>query len=331
MSSAPLASYQEQLRLAAEFVMGHNDVLVVSHVQPDGDAAGSTFAVGHMLNSLGKTFTLVNEGTMPEKYRFMSGGLSIHTYESVQQLGQRFQAVIAVDCADFGRLGLVSELIASGTPFLNIDHHATNDSFGTVNLIQADAAATAEILYDLAIEMNARWTPELATCLYSGLLTDTGGFRYSNTSTKVMETAGRLLQLGAKGPELAERLLERVTLAQIQLLRRALSTLALAADNRVAWMTVTLKDVEECGANPEDLDGLVNYPRNIEGVEVGLLFKQSPKGGVKVGFRSSGTVDVAEIAQSLGGGGHRRAAGASVQLEMDEAVQLVVGRVVANL
>ncbi len=320
------AEYAVQLQAAAGFIREQDDFLVVSHVQPDGDAVGSTFAVAWMLQSLNKRFTLINEGRIPDKFSYMAGPHSVIEYETAPP-ERKFAAVISVDCADFGRIGAVSECFEPERKLLNIDHHATNDGFGTVNLVRSDAAATVEVLYDLALQLNLEFTPELNNCIYTGLLTDTGGFRYSNTTPKVMQIAADMLARGVKGHELAERLLETMTLGQVSLLKRSLNTLSFAHENKVAWLSVTLDDLSATDASSEDMDGLVNYARNVEGVEVGMLFKEKEPGIIKVSLRSGGLADVAAIAQKFGGGGHVKAAGCTIRGAMSEAVERVVREV----
>lgn len=325
-AGVPLETYSKQLQEAARFIQEKDDFLVVSHIQPDGDAAGSTYAVAWMLSALGKRFTLMNEGPIPGKFLYMAAGKhEVLSYEALP-IAERFNHVIAVDCADFSRIGKVHQVFAEGASLLNVDHHATNDRFGACNVIRSDAAATVEILYDLSLELGISLFLELNVCIYSGLLTDTGGFRYANTTPKVMQIAADLLQRGVQGHELAERLLEKLTYPQITLLQRTLNSLSFAHNNQVGWLAVTLDDLAATGASGEDLDGLVNYPRNVEGVEVGLLFKERD-GIVKVSLRSAGKVDVAQVAQSFGGGGHVRAAGCAVQGTLEEAIERVVKEV----
>ncbi|MDU5951184.1 MAG: bifunctional oligoribonuclease/PAP phosphatase NrnA, partial [Paenibacillus macerans] len=240
---------------------------------------------------------------------------------------RKFDNVICVDCADFKRVGMTKELFAEGAKLLNIDHHPTNDGYGTVNLIVPYAAATAEILFDLIQFMGLELNEAIATALYTGLLTDTGGFRYSNTSPKVMATASKLLEYGVEGPGLSELLLEQMTLPQLRLLTRALNGLQLTEDGKISWVVVTDEDLKSAGAVHEDMEGIVNYPRNIQGVEVGLLFKVIDEQAVKVSMRSAGKVDVAKVAQSFGGGGHVRAAGARVEGTLEAIVPRVVEQV----
>ncbi|MDD9270332.1 bifunctional oligoribonuclease/PAP phosphatase NrnA [Paenibacillus sp. GCM10023248] len=322
--------YSQQLEAAAKFIEQHDDFLVVSHIQPDGDAASSTYATGWLLDQLGKSYTMINEGAMPSKFSYLSGSDRVLDY-SRNVPERQYRTIISVDCADFSRIGRVSTLFDEGADLLNIDHHPTNDNFGTCHLIKHDAAATVQILYDLAIHMNLKPDLVFGDCIYTGLLTDTGGFRYSNTSPEVMQMGASLLDLGVEGSVIAEQVLERVTYSQIVLLQKALSTLSFAHDRKLAWLAVSLADLEATGASSEDLDGLVNYPRNVEGVEVGMLFKEKAAGVIKVSLRSSGLVDVAAVAQSLGGGGHVRASGCTIHGTLEQAVERMVQEVGSKL
>lgn len=328
MTDRAQKSYERQLEQAKSFLAGNDRFLVVSHINPDGDAASSTLAVGCMLKRLGKTFVMINEGNIPAKFQMLPGSGRVLDFSRLKTgTPPAFDCVVSVDCADFARIGEVSSWFAPGIPLLNIDHHPTNDGFGTVNVLKPDAAATAEILYDLAQTLGIGWDRPLAECIYTGLLTDTGGFRYSNTTPKVMRIAAEMLAYGVNGNELADRLLERMTYSQVAILRKALATLSFTADKRIAWLNVSLDDIRETGATNEDMDDLVNYPRNIEGVEVGLLFKQVDAAKFKISLRSAGKVDVSRIARSFGGGGHARASGCSVAGNLAEAVEKIVKEV----
>jgi phosphoesterase RecJ-like protein len=314
--------YSRSLSDAIRFMRERDDFLVVSHVQPDGDAIASTCAVGWILSALGKRFVLANEDPVPEKFRFLPGADRIRAAEELA--GTAMPAnLICVDCADYARIGSIRHKVPGEAALLNIDHHPTNDAFGTVNLLKFDAAATVQILYDLIETAELRWTRDAAECIYAGLLTDTGGFRYANTTPQVMRIAAHLLQEQADGHKLAQALLERTSLPHVLLLKKALAALSFTDDRRIAWMSVTAQDLQETGALEEDLDGLVNYPRNIHGVEVGLLFKERA-GHVKVSLRSAGKVDVSAIAQRFGGGGHVLAAGCTIEDSLASAVRLVV-------
>lgn len=312
-----MSNYNRSLEEAVSFMKKHDRFLVLSHVNPDGDATGSALAVAQMLRDLGKTFVVINEGETPARFSFLPGFEQIRNV-SQSPLEESFSAVIAVDCADRSRMGNVEHLFAQDVQLLNIDHHPTNDEFGTCNVIRTDAAATAEILYDLAVAYHLPFQADLALCLYTGLLTDTGGFRYSNTTPHVMESAASLLKYGVNPGEVAERCLEVITLGHVNILRQALGSLKLSFQNQVASVCVSRQDLAEANADREDAGGLVNYCRNIEGVEVGISFVEAEPNVVKVSLRARSYVNVAEIAKQLGGGGHAKAAGCTLHGSLDE-------------
>ena len=248
-----MQTYEQELQQVKSFLLEHDDYLVVSHVQPDGDAVSSTLAVGWLLMS-GQEIHDDQRRAHPEAHEKLWHAEDILNL-SEQQPGRTFSNVICVDCADFARVGYTQQVFADQASIVNIDHHPTNDRYGAVNLVVPEAAATAEILYDLLNLFEVDWDAEIATAIYTGLLTDTGGFRYSNTSPKVMSMASDLLSYGVNGPEIAETLLEEMTLPQMKVLVQALNTLSLSDDGKIAWVYVTPEHMELCGAVSEDLEG----------------------------------------------------------------------------
>ncbi|UHA75776.1 bifunctional oligoribonuclease/PAP phosphatase NrnA [Paenibacillus sp. 481] len=326
-----LADYVQALEKALAFIRAcsHSPepILVVAHVQPDGDAISSTLAVGWLLQQWNLPHVMVNENGVHGRLTFLHNAEQIREYGHPTLEGSTFRNVICVDCADYSRVGKIVDYIAEDANVLNIDHHPTNDRYGQVALIREDAAATTEILFDLLQYAQVELDKDVSTALYTGLLTDTGGFRYSNTTPHVMATASQLLKRGVNGNDIADRLLEKMSLSQIQIIQRGLARLAFSVDNQISWLYVTPEDMQATGAANEDLEGLVNYPRNIEGVEVGILFKQVSAGAVKVSMRSAGKVNVAAVAQQFGGGGHVRAAGCRIEGELSDVIQMVVERV----
>ncbi len=320
------AAYEKELDDAIAFMREGDRFLVVSHVQPDGDAISSTLVVGWLLRQFGKQAVMINEGSVPVRLDFMESASSITNY-SQQPPTEIYDRVIAVDCADYRRIGLVSGIFSEGVALLNVDHHPTNDGFGAVNVIRTDAAATVEILYDLMEHAGIIPDKEAATAIYTGLLTDTGGFRYSNTTPRVMNVASRMLAEGVSGHWIANHLLERMTKPQFLLLQRGLNALSFSDDNRIAWLYISVADMAETGAIGDDLEGLVNYALNVEGVEVGILFKETENGQVKVSMRSSGKADVSAIAQLFGGGGHVRAAGCRIDEARPDAISNLINAV----
>lgn len=319
-----METYSRDLAEASQFIRNHDDFLVIAHVHPDGDATGSTLAVGHLLSNLGKKYTLVNEGDTPLRFSYLSGYDQIIDL-SKTKLDRTFSAVIAVDVADYKRLGEVENILSKSCTMLNIDHHPTNTCFGQINVIRSSAASTTEILFDLIStlfpnELDLR----IAEALYTGLLTDTGGFRYSNTTQRVLEMAASLLAYGVKPGEIAEHALETISSAHLKLLKHSIQTLSFAYDEKVAFIAVSKQDIKDSKATKDDVDGLVSYPRNIEGVEVGVLLKEWEEGEIKVSLRSKNDLDVAAIAQKSGGGGHKKASGFSFKGSLAEAKEHVI-------
>ncbi|RAL26336.1 DHH family phosphoesterase [Thermoflavimicrobium daqui] len=302
---------------ATQFIKEADQLLVLSHLHPDGDAIGSTLAAGHLLRSLGKKVTMVNESPIPQKFHFLSGAKDIYLPDNISE---KFRYVVALDAADQARMGQCSRLFTRDVQILNIDHHATNDQFGTINIVVPTAAATAEILFDWIEFMNVKWDLPLATSIYMGLLTDTGGFRYSNTTPKVFRQAAQLVELGIESHVIADIVLESTTLDQLRLLKKALSTLQVSANGEVAWMVLKREDV----GPDQEMEGIVNYARNIVGVDVGILFREVGDQLVKVSLRSRTKTDVGKLAKSFGGGGHARAAGCTIHTDLSQALQQVL-------
>lgn len=321
----------ELWREAAAFIESHDAFLVVSHIQPDGDAIGSTLAMAHALQQLGKSFVLTNPSPLPEKYDFLEMASAILPWDEAKK--SPFDAVISVDAADRERIDTVGEVLDQGYPVLNIDHHPTNDRFGTVNVVCSDRAATAEMVYELIEHFGLKWNQTMAEAVYTGIMADTGGFRYANTSPRVMKVAAHLLQYGVIASEIAERVFETISHAKVRLLKDALNSLTISEDGRIAWIRITADQMKQAKAKEDDLGGIVNFARNVEGVEVGILFKQVDEHGVKVSLRSRQQVDVSQIASELKGGGHARAAGCYVEGGLDdveEKVLLVTRRALAR-
>ncbi|GAA0365407.1 DHH family phosphoesterase [Bacillus horti] len=309
MNNNNVEAYQHMLEKAAQFIKDNDDFLVLAHLNPDGDAIGSSLATMHLLRSLGKKVHVVNEGECPKRFSFLPGFEEIIDLSKIS-LNRSFSAVISVDVADEKRFGKIGSVIADDAQILNIDHHPTNTNFGVLNVIQPTAASTTEILFDL---ITAHFSPQLdsptANALYTGLLTDTGGFRYANTKQSVLDMAAKLLGYGVQPDQIADYALETVTASHIELLKYALQSLSFHYEGQVAIILVSQEDMKAAGASKDDVDGISSYPRKIEGVEVGALFKEWSEGEVKVSLRSNKYVDVALLAQRNGGGGHAKASG----------------------
>lgn len=315
---------KQTYKRAGEFLQAHDDFLLLCHEKPDGDALGSVLGAAHVLQSLGKTFTLVNDDPIANRFDFLPLADSFRVTDEVERT---FQAVIAFDCGDRKRIGGAERLIAPDAVLLNIDHHKTNDYFGSENLVDLQAAATCQIVYKIVQEMGLPLTLDAATCLYTGLVTDTGGFRYSNTSEEVLLIAAALLKQGVQPYNVVDKVMETMSWPQLLLIREGLQQLERDASGRIAWIVVTRELLARAGACEEDVEGLVNYPRNVEGVEVGISFRESSPDQVKVSMRSKYVIDVGAIAQEFGGGGHARAAGCTMAGTLADVSTRVIARI----
>lgn len=308
---------------AAAFIKSYDSFLVISHVHPDGDAVGSTCAAAHLLERRGKQYVMTNASPIPEKYLFMEKAKEILPWDEAKKAS--FDAVITVDCADRSRLGDAEAVLEARYPLLNIDHHPTNTRFGNVNVVLPDKAATAELMYDFSQFLQLKWDRAFAEAVFAGVMADTGSFRYANTSPSAMHLAAHLLEYGVVPNRVATHIFDTMTPAKITVIKHALNSLEISDDGRMAWITLTSEQMKGAGAKEEDAGGVINYARNMKGVEVGLLFKQLDENAVKVSIRSDETIDASKIAQQLGGGGHARAAGCTVEGPLPQVQEKVIG------
>ncbi len=301
--------------------------LVVSHVNPEGDAVGSLLGVALALRSLGKDAVAYLEDPIPALFKFLPGADTV--VHSLDGAGS-FDATFAVDCGQKERLGKgFVELKEPGT-IVNIDHHATNDNFGDVNIIEPGASAAGELAYDLVKAAGIEITTDIAVNLYVAIHTDTGSFRYSSATADAFTKAGDLVRHGAKPWDISSRVYENHPLKRYKLLGMVLSTIDVfdlgEADGavKVATLLVTRKMFDTAGADKDVADGFVNYARGVEGVAVGLLFRETGPDEYKVSMRSKGDIDVSAVAMSFGGGGHRNAAGFSVKGGIKDVKERVI-------
>ena len=299
--------------------------LVVSHVNPEGDAVGSLLGLTLALRSIGKEAVAYLEDPNPDIFDFLPGSETIvHTLDGEAP----FDATFAVDCGQMDRLGENFNKFEGMGPVLNLDHHTTNDNFGELNVVFPDASSTGEVIFDFCKEASIEITKEMAINLYVAIHTDTGSFRYSCTSEGSLKKAGELVGLGVDPWAISTQVYENHPASKYKLLARVLSTLNIIeitdADHLIATLYVTDEMFDSTGADKGLADGFVNYARGIEGVEAGVLFRETGPDEYKVSFRSKGDVDVADVALGFGGGGHSHAAGCSVTGKLEMVMETVV-------
>jgi len=300
-----------------------NHVLIASHANPDGDAIGSMIALGLALRRLNREVTLYNESPIPAVYRFLASVDRVQHH--IDDIGI-YEAAIILDCGDFSRIGNVSSQVSRIPVIINIDHHITNTQFGDLRFIDTQACATAEIIYYLIKQMEISIDRSIATALYTGILTDTGSFRFSNTNKSAFTICMEMVEAGVNPFEIAQRVYGTYSLGRIKLLNLALDTIEISKNGKLSLMAVTREMMHESGTKPEDVDGLINYARGIEDIKVAALMHELENGARKpnqakqfhVSLRSDGDVDVAEIASAFGGGGHVSAAGFSIESSLSD-------------
>lgn len=286
----------------------HNksSILVATHIFPDGDALGSQLALGDILESLGKRVFYFSQGGCSHLHDFIP---NCHKLQCQLPDSTAFDAAIALDCGDRLRLGQEMEQLLQIKPFIVIDHHEGHKNFGDINWVDAKRSSTGEMVYELALALGAQISYEAAFGLYTAIVSDTGSFKYSGTSASTFHIAGELVARGVKPAEVAGKIFDNFTANRLLLLQAVLATLELHADNRIALITVTRSIFAETGTTKEDTEDFINYPRALISVQVAVFIKETNDNWVSVSMRSKGNRDVAAIARTFGGGGHRNAAG----------------------
>jgi phosphoesterase RecJ-like protein len=332
MSLVPDVATSDLERVSAE-LRARDRFLLTAHEGPDGDALGSLLGMHKLLTQLGKDsvmFMAAKEFPLPIEYRFLP--LEEVFHEPPADMADR--TVIFLDCGNIDRMP-VDWLTAGGNDVINIDHHHDNTRFGDINLVEVDASCTAEIVYDLALLLGAAITPEIASALYVGLITDTGKFMYENTNAHTHRVAADLIEAGVNVDDTYRRLYEHVPLEKLRLISRALDGIQLRCDGRLVVSYITAADYEATGAGEEMTEGVIDHLRSIEGTKVAAVIRDLGNRGSaarKVSLRSSeGDVDVSAVARKNGGGGHKRAAGFSTDLEFAELVEFLDREVTAQL
>lgn len=308
----------------AKVIREHGSFVILEHEKPDGDCVGSGLALVQALQSLGKQAILVSQDPHPAMYDFLPGRPFYTRAAYLEPVDFSPEVVVFLDCTDPERAGAALKL-AEGKVWVNVDHHISNSRFGAVSLVDPGAAATGELVYKIMESLGVEITGGIATCIYVAIVTDTGGFRYQNTSPASLRLAATLLEKGVKAWEVAEQVFETRSVSSVLLLGHALWSLKLYRGGKVAAITVTRDMMKAAGAAPEETEEIISYPRSIAGVEVSLFFREAEDGkGFHVSFRSRTRVDVSEVAVSLGGGGHPRAAGALVEGDIEQVTAKVM-------
>ncbi|MCK5681789.1 DHH family phosphoesterase [bacterium] len=304
--------------LALAAVQKAETIVIASHIDPDGDAVGSSLAWALILKKLGKQVVVYNRDVLPYSYKFLPGAELL-----VDQLPETCDLLCLLDCSEFERAGKDLQEWRGYAQSLCIDHHLTADSAADINLVYPQACATGELIYELVICLDPGFSLDVAVNLYTAILTDTGSFRYSNATPSSFTIAADLVTRGVEPWSVTQQVYESQPVGRIKLLGRVLETLCISTSGKAAAVWVTQAIFDETGTNSEYSDGLINYPRSIAGVEVAFMAREIGPEEYKISFRSRGTVNVAALAAEFGGGGHHNAAGCCLQGRLPDLIEQV--------
>ncbi|MCX7017594.1 MAG: bifunctional oligoribonuclease/PAP phosphatase NrnA [bacterium] len=293
-------------RDVADVLLERHSFLIAGHLRPDGDCLGSALALMVILRQLGKSARFYTTGPIPPCFCYLPYFGEIETSPPPEP----FDAIICVDSSDFDR---VEESFKPTGFVINIDHHLTNAMFGNLNWVDTTVAATGELIYRLAHAMNHQITPDIASCLFTAIMTDTGGFRYSNTTEKTFQVVAHLVRCGAAPGLIAQYVFDSRKPQSAWLAGNVLTTLKYEFDGRFVWNKITHEQYAVVGGDIYEPEGLTSEMRAIDGVEIAVLFHETPDNRCRLGLRSRGLVDVSKLAEKLGGGGHHNASGAMVK------------------
>lgn len=309
-------------------LLNSKSICIISHINPDGDNIGSTIGLGMgLLSSLHGKVVMAKSDTIPSLFSFLPGVSNIREINK----DEKFDVLIALDCSDQYRLGEYQWIINNSDCVINIDHHISNNNFGDINIIESNASSTGEIVYKLLSCMKIKITKEIATCLYVAISTDTGSFKYDNTSSLTHKIASDLLDCNIDLNEITRNIYQSRSLSKTKLLISCLNSLRLYNENKIAIVSITKNMLEKSNSSTNDADGIIDFIRDIDTVEVACVLKEIHPLEVKVGFRSKKYVDVAKIAESFEGGGHKRASGCTVKSSIEKTEKHVLEKILKTI
>jgi len=297
-------------------------IAIASHVMPDGDSIGSMLALYSALKKMGKIVDVYVSDNAPERYSFLPCFDCIKVPDKNDR--QIYDVFVVLDCGSFDRTGLCQDIIKESGISINIDHHGTNCLFADLNLVDTNASATGELVYQIIKLMGVEISKEEAMCIYTAILTDTGGFRYSNTTSITHQIAGELINTGIDFNSIYDMIYRSFKYEDIKLLGSALGSLQLFCNGKIAYMQILQKDIEKLGLEVTDTSDFIDYARDINTVEVAIFAKETVEKEFKLSFRSKKIIDVKSICEKYGGGGHVRAAGCTIKDSFDKVKSEII-------
>lgn len=312
-------------RAVREVINSGRRFLVTTHIDPDGDAIGSAFALCFALGSMGKEAVAYLKDDIPYKYQFLPRPPRVVHHELPNE---SYDATFVLDCGNLFRVGEGYESLKSNGVIVNIDHHVTSDAFGQVNVVEEGASSTSEILYLILKALGVQFNLDIAVNLYTAILTDTGSFRYDSTTKRAFSICEEMVGLGVGPAHVAAEVYESHPKERYRLLCLVLTTLELVRDNRIATAFVTKEMFDRTETNREYTEGFVEFIKEIKGIDVACFIREIGEQKFKISMRSKGDVDVASVAHGFGGGGHQKAAGCIIEGTIDEVKNKLVGAIV---
>ena len=310
-----------RIKEIVEAITAGKEFFVFTHTSPEGDAVGSQLGLARLLKREGKSVFMIGSPGALDSYSFLPG---INQIKKEPPARKDADVAIAVDCAAKERMGEAKKYFDKANITINIDHHATNTGFADINWVEPEVSSVGEMIYRLYGELGREPDKADALCLYVAILTDTGSFRYANTTSRTYEVAAKLLEKGVRPEEAAENIYQSFKRQDIALLAEVLRGMNITADGRIAWSKVTESTLSKAHYSELMLDNLVSYPRSIKGVEVAILFRDVGKDRIRVNFRSKHDADVTKLAAVWGGGGHPRASGCTATGKLEEIEKRVI-------
>ena len=306
------------LSQVVELIDKNSRFVITSHIRPDGDGLGSGLALYWMLRSLNKEPTVILRDRVPPAYTVLPGSNLVSVQPDISEI---YDAAFVIECSDVDRPGLPG---LRNQFVVNIDHHSTTQPFGDINWVDSTAAAVGEMIYNLCKALGVEVTKEIAECVYTALLTDTGSFHFSNTTERTLKIASELVRRGVEPARISQAIFYSHPFAKIRLLGMVLSTIERDESGQLAWIRLDRAMMYEAGATDEDSDGIVNHALSINDVNAVAFFKELTPGVYRVSLRSKGKNNVAKVAESFGGGGHRNAAGCRIDGGYEDVKRRVI-------
>lgn len=318
-----------------EIIRKHEVFMISSHINPDGDSISSQLAFYSFLSELGKKVYILNTDIIPSLYEFLP---YTDTYQTELDFSDQsklndVEVAIILDCGNLNRIG--DRILAKIQPewtIINIDHHSSNDYFGSYNFVNVNASATSEIVFGFIRESNLKIGYDRAVCLYTGIVMDTGCFKFTNTTAEAHRVVAQLIEEGIKPDKITELIYDITPYREAKLFGKVLETLKLSHDGKIAYVSITNEMYRKTQTEAADTEGFIDYVRSLDGIEVALLFRETDNGNIKVSLRTKNKLDkkpinASQIANEFGGGGHPNAAGFVISKPLEDTIDVVLKRI----